>query len=361
MNDFRVPLSDPQPDGERFIRVVMGEETTERPPMVEYIVDPVVMRPIVAELMGREWVTPGADRESQARYWDNFIAFWHRMGYDFVRFEMALGFPRPGLTGDDPTMAGGRRSWVDEHQGAITSEEDFETYAWPKMENVDFWPLEYITSHLPEGMGFITCHGAGIFEHFSQILSYEGLSLLLYDNPGLVEAVSSRIGELICDYYRHIADLPNLLCIFQGDDMGFKTGTMIGPDDLRRYALPWHKRLAAIAHEKGLPYFLHSCGNLETIMEDLIEDVGIDAKHSFEDAILPVAEFQARYGDRIGVLGGIDVDVLAGRPPGEVRAYVRGVIEACAPRGRYAVGSGNSIPSYVPVESYLTMLDEALA
>ena len=76
---------------------------------------------------------------------------------------------------------------------------------------------------------------------------------------------------------------------------------------------------------------------------------------------MPVAEFQARYGDRIGVLGGIDVDVLAGRPPEEVRGYVREVIDACGPRGRYAVGSGNSIPSYVSVENYLTMLDEALA
>jgi uroporphyrinogen decarboxylase len=94
-------------------------------------------------------------------------------------------------------------------------------------------------------------------------------------------------------------------------------------------------------------------------MPDLIETVGIDGKHSFEDAIIPVAEFHARYGDRIAVLGGIDVDILARGTPDDVRARVRQTIAACAPRGRYAVGSGNSIPSYVPVENYLAMLDEA--
>ena len=46
-------------------------------------------------------------------------------------------------------------------------------------------------------------------------------------------------------------------------------------------------------------------------------------------------------------------------PPEEVRAEVRRLIEVCHPRGRYCIGSGNSIPSYIPVENYLAMLDEA--
>lgn len=95
-------------------------------------------------------------------------------------------------------------------------------------------------------------------------------------------------------------------------------------------------------------------------MPDLIEDVGIDGKHSFENAILPVLEFQRRYGDHIAVLGGVDVHVLSSAGPDEVRRHVRDIIDACAPAGRFAIGSGNSIPSYVPVENYLTMLDEAL-
>ena len=95
-------------------------------------------------------------------------------------------------------------------------------------------------------------------------------------------------------------------------------------------------------------------------MPDLIERVGIQAKHSFEDAIVPIAEFKRRWGGRIGVLGGVDVDKLTRLAPDALRAYVRGIIDECAPGGRFAIGSGNSIPDYVPVENYLTMLDEAL-
>jgi len=59
----------------------------------------------------------------------------------------------------------------------------------------------------------------------------------------------------------------------------------------------WHKRSAQMAHEHGKRYCLHSCGNVKAIMEDLICDVAIDAKHSFEDAIMPMTEV---YGSRNG-------------------------------------------------------------
>lgn len=207
----------------------------------------------------------------------------------------------------------------------------------------------------------MACHAGGIYEHLAAIFSYEGLCLAIYDQPDLVEAVAQRIGELMLAFYRQLVELPGLIAVFPGDDMGFRSATLISPDALRRYTLPWHKRYAQLAHERGLPYFLHSCGNLREIMPDLIDDVGIDAKHSYEDAIMPAEAFQAEYGDRIGVLGGVDVDILARRSPEQVRARVRQLIETCHPRGRYCIGSGNSIPSYIPVGNYLAMIDQAQA
>ncbi len=357
-----VPLVRPRPDAERFIAFLMGQARGGQIPLVEYIVDDVVMKPIVVELLGRQWVDWGDDRESQRAYLDNFIAFWHRMGYDFVRFEQGLNFSMHRLAAPDPAPASDKeRLWVDEHHGAIQSWDDFERYPWPAVKEFDFFAVEYINEHMPEGMGLMTCHAAGVFERVSQIMSLEGLCLTIHDDPALVQAVAGRVGELMVAFYRHLLDLDRLIAVFQGDDMGFRTATLISPSDLRRYFLPWHRRFAAMAHARGVPYFLHSCGNLEAIMEDLIVEVGIDGKHSFEDAILPVDEFQTRYGDRIAVLGGVDVNVLAAATPDQVRKRTRFLVDTCGQRGRYAIGSGNSIPSYVPVENYLAMVDEALA
>ncbi len=356
-----LPLQKPHPNADEFIAILMGRSQSKRVPLVEYLIDEVVMRPITADFLGRPWVDYGSDRSTQKAYLDNFIQFWYRMGYDFVRYEQGFDLPTHKIITADTALGSKKeRAWADEHQGVITNWEDFEAYPWPKIETFDFFPFEYINSHLPEGMGFISSHGGGIFEHLSWLMSIEGLGLALHETPDLVKAVADRLGELMEQFYTQILDLDHLIAIFPGDDMGFRTSTLVAPAHLRQFTLPWQKRFAAMAHARGLPYFLHSCGNLSRIMEDLIEDVGIDAKHSYEDAIIPVEDFQARYGDRIAILGGIDINILGGGSPDQVRRRARFLIDTCGSRGRYAIGSGNSIPSYIPVENYLAMIDEAL-
>jgi uroporphyrinogen decarboxylase len=91
-------------------------------------------------------------------------------------------------------------------------------------------------------------------------------------------------------------------------------------------------------------------------MDDITDDVKVDAKHSFEDTYLPVTEAKKFYGHRIGLIGGVDMDVLGRRSLDEIRRYVSHVLETCKPAGGYCLGSGNTVANYVPLENYLTML-----
>ncbi len=93
-------------------------------------------------------------------------------------------------------------------------------------------------------------------------------------------------------------------------------------------------------------------------MDDLVGAVRIDGRHSYEDAILPVVEAKRRYGDRISIIGGIDMDFLCRAGESEVRRRVRDTLEACARGGGYCLGTGNTVANYLPVENYLAMLDE---
>jgi uroporphyrinogen decarboxylase len=94
-------------------------------------------------------------------------------------------------------------------------------------------------------------------------------------------------------------------------------------------------------------------------MEDVIQ-LGINAKHSNEDIIAPFDTWIERYGDRIGLFGGIDVDILCQQNPEEIIADVveKGTRFRNTARG-YALGSGNSIPHYVPVDGYMAMIEAA--
>lgn len=126
--------------------------------------------------------------------------------------------------------------------------------------------------------------------------------------------------------------------VSMGDDIGYKTGPMISPSFLRKYIFPWHKRCVEEVHRRGKPFILHSCGNLKIIMNDLIEYVKIDAKHSYEDVSYPAVEYKKLYGDRIAILGGIDMDKLARMPSLEFEKYVKNILSKCAPGGGYALG-----------------------
>jgi len=356
-----LPLRHPEPDARLWADALMGRRRAPVPPLVEYLVDDVVLRPIVTDLLGRRWVPWGPDRASRAAYLDTFIEFWLRLGYDVVRFEVGLPFAERHLEAADPVKGSDKvRAWSDQHTGAIGSWDDFERFPWPKVGTFDFFPYEYLAAHLPDGMGLVVSHGGGVYEHLSHLMSFEGLCLALVDDPELVAVIAAKVGGLLERFHRTLLDLGRLAAVFQGDDMGFKTATLVPPDALRRHTLPWHKRFAAMAHAKGLPYFLHSCGNLAEIMEDLVADVGIDGKHSYEDVIMPVGRFQERWGGRIAVLGGLDINVLSGASPAEVRCATGRLMDECGARGRYAVGSGNSVPSYVPPANYLAMVEEAV-
>ena len=140
--------------------------------------------------------------------------------------------------------------------------------------------------------------------------------------------------------------------------MGYRSGTLIHPADLREFVLPHHACMADTAHRAGRPYLLHSCGNLAEIMDDLCDEVRIDAKHSFEDTIEDVESAKARYGDRIALLGGIDVDFLCRSSEAGIRRRVRRTLGSCMPGGGYCLGTGNSVANYIPLRNYLAMLDE---
>lgn len=369
---YELPLENPEPDIEEFKSVVLGKKAPERVHFAEILFDKRPMKCLVEKYLGREWVHPGeaGSRESVKAYLDNMIELWHKFGYDYIRIErdeiLTSGnhvsvFPGNWKTTGGSTEDGQPRSWANENEGLINSWEDFEEYPWPSVDEISLWPYEYLTKNIPAGMGIFVSFTQGFLENLMNVIvGYVPLSRMLHKQPGLLEAITDKVGETILSFYKRIIGLPRLHGFFQGDDMGYKTSTLISPDHLREYILPWHEKLANLAHQNDLLYFLHTCGVKEPIMEDLIEDVEVDAVHSFEDQIKPVTTFYKEYGERIGVLGGVDMDKLARLPDGKLREYVRDVLKKCASCGGYALGAGNSVADFVPIENYLAMIEEGL-
>jgi uroporphyrinogen decarboxylase len=355
MDTLNLPrLPEPEPDVERFRRV-LRRGPSDHVPLIEL----AIAEETLADLHGQPLIP--LSRQNGLKQFRSAIGqrvqLWRALGYDYYRARAEIPFQMETLAArDTAASAKGDRRWVNEHDGVIKTLADFEAYPWPAPASVDFAAAEAAAEAMPDGMGMIGFSG-GVLEWSSNLLGLEGMMLLLYDDPDLVRAVVDRVGQTIYDAFRVFCDLEKVFALWLGDDMGFKTATLLQPQHLREYILPWHKRYAELAHQTGRLFLLHSCGHVEAVMPDLIDDVRIDAKHSFEDVIVPVEEFKRRWGARVAVLGGVDVDLLSRGTQDDVRRRTREILESCAPGGGYACGSGNSIPNYMPTANYVAMVE----
>ncbi|MBN1874504.1 MAG: uroporphyrinogen-III decarboxylase-like protein [Anaerolineae bacterium] len=346
------------PDWEAFRDCILRKGTPARVHHIELFLDGEVQEAIAKQF--RLW--DNLDEADPAFPYQRAVRIQRFLGYDYVRqgvdaLEMPLKRHITQDTADMQRAAG--RSYVDESRGPISNWAEFEAYPWPDPEQVTTRGLEWYEQHLPDDMCVV---GSGGFAHFAEYLTwlmgYETLCYALYNHRDLVQAIAGRLLTLYTVMLERILEFNRVKIVWGSDDMGFKTGPMISPDDLRAFVLPGHKQMAAMAHAAGKPYLLHSCGNLNTIMTDLIEDVQIDAKHSFEDTIEDVRDLKFTYGKRIALLGGIDVDFLCRTNEVAVRERVRNTLEVCMPGGGYCLGTGNSVTNYIPLKNYLAMVEE---
>jgi len=353
----------PDPDYRRLLKALRRQGEPDRVPLVELHVDEPIKRLFLGGVarrsgMGQSLISGQGLGDDHLRW---IIDFWYQAGYDFVEVCPGINMPREHIAAADTGVhAVGERHWAKEEGNVLQSLADVERYPWPKPNEIDYSALERAAKMLPEGMKIIP-NTAGVFEHTSWLMGLTSFSYAVYDDPEFVAEVFRRVGELLVSVFEHLADMDEVMALWLGDDMGSNQATLVAPDLLRKYVFPWHKRLADIAHEHGMPFMLHSCGNLRAIADDLIGYVGIDAWHSLQPNVYDIVELKRRYGDRVCLIGNVDVDLLGRGTPQQVRESVRYLLREVAPGGGFCLGSSNSIPTYVPVENYRAMVEEGLA
>ena len=357
MSDALRGFADPfQPDGEGLLRNLARQGTPGRVYAMELGMDGQVLQKI-DEAFGVTHSLDPADPDYGTRY---AIAMQRFLGYDTCGASVA-GVTMPfcnSVTEDTAELKReGGRAWRNEDTGPIASWEDFEKYPWPDPKALSAEPLERMSALLPDDMCLIS-HGAHFCEYLCWLFGYQNLCYQLYDNRPLVEAVRDRILELEIAVREIVLQFDRVRVVWHSDDMGFKTSLMISADDMREFVLAGHKKLAKMAHDAGRLVLLHACGKRDDIMEDLIEDVQLDGIHSFEDVIQPVTEAKKAYGDRLALIGGIDMDFICRAAPDAIRRRVRETLDVCQPGGGYALGTGNTVANYIPAQNFLTMLDE---
>jgi uroporphyrinogen decarboxylase len=132
---------------------------------------------------------------------------------------------------------------------------------------------------------------------------------------------------------------------------------LIPPELYRQYAFPYEKRIVEVAHEAGLPYTLHICGNTELILEEMIA-TGADALElDYKTDIHRIADV---FRDRVTLIGNIDPSgVLALGKPDDVRRKTRELIKIMGKSNRFILNAGCAMPPHTPAQNLRALMEES--
>lgn len=337
------------PDFGRLRTVLLGGKA-DRVPLMELGIDEGIM----GQFLGRPIQNLG-----------DKIEFYRRAGYDYIKLAPVINMnpgaavPANGFRQSQATGLDRARTWGTESKGIITSWEEFERFRWAEVTDAAFRWFDEAEQAMPAEMRVIGQYG-DIFTFTWEFMGFETFSYALVENPELVAALFDRVGSIIYALFERMAQYRVVGGLFYSDDIAYFSGLMISPATLRRYLFPWMRKIAALCQARKMPLLYHSDGKLWEVLDELIE-VGVTTLHPIEPKAMEIREVKEKYGNRLGLIGSIDMDLLARGEPERIRETVRGLIEDVGLRGGYCVGSGNSIPNYIPVRNFRAMVEAAWA
>ena len=310
-------------------------------------------------VMAHFWVNPSAFGEREALVSDVLSRYPMDMQALWLRIPGVYDAPD-----DDPSY---RWSWKDaeasdralDNAGFISDwDEDFEPFL------KDFPNPGYpgLTRDNPprDGRYRLGCWWYFFFERFWSIRGMENALTDFYTNPDEVHALFSRLADFYIRVIERGHDEMGLDGIFTSDDLGTQTSTFFSPAVFEEFFAPYYEKVIRRVHELGMHFWLHACGNIESLLPRFI-DLGIDVIHPIQKYTMDERRIAAAYGDRISIWSGFDVQqIIPYGTPDDVRREVRYLIDTYRRSdGRFMLTLGNGATPDTPIESLSALLDEA--
>jgi len=195
------------------------------------------------------------------------------------------------------------------------------------------------------------------FSLYERAWTLRGLQTLLmdfYDNPHFVHTLLNSIA----DY--NIAQIRASLrydvdAVLFGDDWGQQHGLQMGPRLWYEFIFPVLKRMYAEVVAAGRKVFIHSCGDVDELFDDLV-GIGLNCFNPFQPEVMDVSTLIPQYHGRLAFYGGGSTQkTLPYGTPADVQHETRHLLDL-GRSGGYIYSPAHDVPADVPLENMLAFI-----
>lgn len=196
------------------------------------------------------------------------------------------------------------------------------------------------------------------FSLYERAWTFRGMQELLmdfYDHPSFVHELLNTIADF------NIAQVKEAMkydidAVYFGDDWGQQHGLQMGPKLWRKFIFPVLKRMYSEVHLGNKYVFIHSCGDVDELFDDLI-DIGLNCFNPFQPEVMDVKELLPRYRGQLVFHGGLSTQrTLPYGTVEQVREETLRLLEL-GQDGGYIFAPAHDVVGDVPLENMLAFID----
>lgn len=246
--------------------------------------------------------------------------------------------------------------------GRATDIAEVERFPWPSAADYDYDSAASYAAKWAAKYAMRGPYWKPLFCQVCELVGMEETMIRMVASPAVFEAILEGVFCHVLEYCERFLDAcgESLPIFYLGDDFATQRGLMISPALWRRFLKPRLAKLFRLGKRRGKYVWFHSCGDVTSVLPDLIE-IGMDVWETVQLHTLPISaeRLKREYGKEITFFGGVNTQRLPFATPDEVAREVRRCIETLGKDGGYICGPDHHVKPDVPAVNLLALYDTA--